>query len=109
MSDWEDSDDESGNFNEDYLRQQPSPVLDWACIDDPSENENFGMIDARQEWTDVHKARKPGRAPGVGRRTFHRNNDSGETIGGLTRNLTFYVEKPSIGAIIGMFRLVQPR
>lgn len=108
MSDWEDAYDDSGESIEDWQRQQPSPVIDWARTDVPSENDNFGMIDARQEWTEVHKAREPERAPAVRGRKFHRNCDPGEAIGDLTQNLSFNVEKLSIGLIIGMFRLVQP-
>lgn len=108
MSDWEDAYDEDGDPTRDWSRQQPSPVIDWTRTAFPNENENFGMSDARQERTDAHKAREPGRAPAVRGRMFHRDCDPGEGMGDLTRGLRFKVEKLSIGAIIGMFRLVQP-
>eukprot|EP00066_Takifugu_rubripes_P002169 XP_003963913.2 PREDICTED: probable ATP-dependent RNA helicase DDX43 [Takifugu rubripes] len=101
MSDWEDASDDTGDSIRDWSRQQPSPAIDWTRTAFPSENENFGMIDARQERTDAHKAREPGRAPAVRGRTFHRNCDPGETMGDLTRGLRFNVEKLSIGTIIG--------
>ncbi|XP_056904251.1 probable ATP-dependent RNA helicase DDX43 [Takifugu flavidus] len=101
MSDWEDASDDTGDSIRDWARQEPSPAIDWTRTAFPSENENFGMIDARQERTDAHKAREPGRAPAVRGRTFHRNCDPGETMGDLTRGLRFNVEKLSIGTIIG--------
>lgn len=104
MSDWEDAYDDSDDLVRDWPRQQPSPAIDWTR----SENEVFGMIDARQERTDGHKARERQRAPAIRGRMFHSNCDAGEAMEDLTRGLRFNVEKLSIGAIIGMFRLVQP-
>lgn len=107
MSDWEDAEDDNGDSIRDWSRQ-PSPVIDWTRTAVPSENENFRMIDVRQEQTGAHKAREPGRAPAVRGQMFHRGCDPGEATENLTQVLRFNVEKLSIGAIIGMFRLVQP-
>lgn len=107
MSDWEDAYDDNDDSISD-LSKQLTPAIDWPRTDVPSENENFGVIDARQELTDAHKVREPERAPAGRGRMFHRNCDPGEASEDLTRNLRFNVEKISIGAIIGMFRLVQP-